>query len=224
MPNSVRAILRFLCFLGAVFCTVVFGIGMGAKVQGPSYVLLLIGLLGTIGCLLALAKLTLEDRRPGCVTEAIACLVVCMFLTAIMYPVFLSAKEASRKPPCVSNLKRLVLAELLYASDNGDKLPLATSWHTGIVPYIESSDLRCPESKAPFTYGMNRALSGANTATLPNPSRLVLLFEMDSSDQNANGGLESFAMRHDSQGNVGLADGSVKAYAPGDGSDLRWTK
>ena len=43
-------------------------------------------------------------------------------LTGILFPVFANAKEAARKTSCLSNVKQLTLAEMLYQGDYDDNI------------------------------------------------------------------------------------------------------
>jgi prepilin-type processing-associated H-X9-DG protein len=105
-------------------------------------------------------------------------------LAALLFPVLLSARNAARRSTCVSNLKQLGVAFLLYAADHDDTLPLAggssavvAAWidydspgeRGGIYPYVRQfsktgpSVYRCPSGRpdtsnytaVSSTYAMN---------------------------------------------------------------------
>jgi prepilin-type processing-associated H-X9-DG protein len=54
-------------------------------------------------------------------------IAIIAILAAILFPVFARAREAARKATCLSNLKQIALAALMYAQDYDEALPLATS-------------------------------------------------------------------------------------------------
>ena len=55
--------------------------------------------------------------------ELLIVLAIVAILAAILMPTFLSAREQARKATCVSNMRQLGMALIIYAQDNDDRLP-----------------------------------------------------------------------------------------------------
>lgn len=54
--------------------------------------------------------------------ELLVVIAIIAILAAILFPVFAQAKAAAKKSVCLSNLKQMGLAEILYANDNDDTM------------------------------------------------------------------------------------------------------
>ncbi len=92
------------------------------------------------------ARSSLEGRARRAAFTLIELLVVIgiiAILAAILFPVFAQAKEAAKKASCISNLKQVSLAFVMYASDHDDLLPTYT-WLSAPAPAA---------GKAVFWYG-----------------------------------------------------------------------
>jgi prepilin-type N-terminal cleavage/methylation domain-containing protein/prepilin-type processing-associated H-X9-DG protein len=92
--------------------------------------------------------------------ELLVVIAIIAILAAILFPVFAQAKAAAKKASCLSNVKQIVLAGLLYANDYDDTAfpagyQLATGGYTawfggspdGIVPIDETKGLLYPYTK-----------------------------------------------------------------------------
>ena len=55
--------------------------------------------------------------------ELLVVIAIIAVLAAILFPVFLKAKEAGRRSSCQSNIKQLNVALLLYVGDWDQKFP-----------------------------------------------------------------------------------------------------
>jgi len=64
-------------------------------------------------------------RRAFTLIELLVVIAIIAILAAILFPVFLAAKEAGRKANCMSNQRQLVTGLLMFAEDHGGKLPCA---------------------------------------------------------------------------------------------------
>jgi prepilin-type N-terminal cleavage/methylation domain-containing protein/prepilin-type processing-associated H-X9-DG protein len=64
--------------------------------------------------------------------ELLVLIAIIAILAAIIFPVFSQASKAARKRTCLSNLKQIALASLMYADDNDDCLPIG--YHPGWGP------------------------------------------------------------------------------------------
>jgi prepilin-type processing-associated H-X9-DG protein len=90
--------------------------------------------------------------------ELLVIIAIIAILAAILFPVFAQAREKARQATCVSNMKQLGLAFMMYAIDYDDTFPCpgggtplcstgnspATGWIQspagGIFPYVKSSN------------------------------------------------------------------------------------
>jgi len=63
-------------------------------------------------------------RRLGfTLIELLVVIAIIAILAAILFPVFARAREAARRTTCLSNVRQLALAALVYASDYDETLP-----------------------------------------------------------------------------------------------------
>jgi len=80
--------------------------------------------------------------------ELLVVIAIIAILAAILFPVFAQAKEAAKKTSCLSNIKQIDLASLMYEGDYDDTIPLAgyedftteapTTWMFLVDPYVKS--------------------------------------------------------------------------------------
>ncbi len=62
-------------------------------------------------------------KRAFTLIELLVVIAIVAILAAILFPVFAQAKAAAQKTACISNLKQLGTAFILYESDNDDSFP-----------------------------------------------------------------------------------------------------
>lgn len=145
----------------------------------------------------------------------IGCLTLLFFAIAILFPVYASARWASRKTQCLTNLKDLAKGLVLYSADHADRLPPAKIWRDATASHLDSGDFRCPlvERSSASGYAFSARLGGHSLNGLPDPMNTVLLFESTLTGSNPAGGLESLPRppRHGSVNHWAFADGAVKA-------------
>ncbi len=132
-------------------------------------------------------------RRGFTLIELLVVIAIIAILAAILFPVFARAREKARQTSCLSNMKQLATAYLMYAQDYDERtcathMPPVGSpdrtdmwiWETTanpghlnsrLMPYIKNEAmLRCPS--APSTiwgYGMNYYPTAYARATPGNP-------------------------------------------------------
>jgi prepilin-type N-terminal cleavage/methylation domain-containing protein/prepilin-type processing-associated H-X9-DG protein len=88
--------------------------------------------------------------------ELLVVIAIIAILAAILFPVFAKAREKARQTSCLSNVKQIMLGELMYASDN-DGMHVAVArqvtgqggngvwWMMPIQPYLKNWQLMlCP--------------------------------------------------------------------------------
>ncbi len=83
-----------------------------------------------------------EPKRGFTLIELLVVLGILAALAAILFPVFLVARERARATACANNLRQLYLAFSQYASDNDAYLP----------PYIAPDSLKMPVSGQTVTW------------------------------------------------------------------------
>lgn len=104
--------------------------------------------------------------------ELLVVIAIIAILAAILFPVFAKARDKARQATCLSNVKQLTLALLMYADDNDETLPVGylssgagpgqpvknalseegfpmdTTWPTAILSYVKSTKIfHCPNDK-----------------------------------------------------------------------------
>ncbi len=62
-------------------------------------------------------------RRAFTLIELLVVITIIAILAALLFPVFAQAKEAAKKTSCLSNLKNIGTAIMLYGNDNDDYFP-----------------------------------------------------------------------------------------------------
>jgi type II secretory pathway pseudopilin PulG len=142
--------------------------------------------------------------------EIVVVLGIIVVLAAMLLPVFSSVRANGHKVACLSQVKQLLEASSLYASDNNRRLvparapgggKLGTTWCVALQPYLKSKQiLICPLDEAPQTvansadlphsYGINYDLTfqtgyGISNlsyamSAIPRTADLLLFFDMKS--------------------------------------------
>jgi type II secretory pathway pseudopilin PulG len=89
--------------------------------------------------------------------QLLVVIAIIALIASLILPAFARASEAARRTVCENNLKQIALASLLYADDNGGKLPAFLRWlkttgndiTTGkLYPYLKTKAVyMCPTDK-----------------------------------------------------------------------------
>ncbi|UCH33161.1 MAG: prepilin-type N-terminal cleavage/methylation domain-containing protein [Armatimonadota bacterium] len=69
----------------------------------------------------------MRKHRGFTLIELLVVIAIIAILAAILFPVFARAREAARKATCISNLKQIALAAIMYAQDYDEVLPSCNS-------------------------------------------------------------------------------------------------
>jgi prepilin-type processing-associated H-X9-DG protein len=199
------------------------------------------GLTALVGLILGIVGLRQIDGSGGAVrgrSTAIAGIVVSglvmtmmLFLlpifAAILFPVFAQAREKARATVCISHLKQVGMATLMYAQDNDERLPPAGTWCDAVMPYVRPKEGETPQSSFVCpTMGMQTSGQAYNAwlSTVPllrveDPQTTIAAFDARGG-WNGAGGPELADARHN-QGLYGLfVDGSVRYLRSFEG--VRW--
>jgi prepilin-type N-terminal cleavage/methylation domain-containing protein/prepilin-type processing-associated H-X9-DG protein len=104
--------------------------------------------------------------------ELLVVIAIIAILAAILFPVFAQARAKARAISCVSNLKQLSLAMIMYSGDYDETLPqwwwdiswaggtgqgakvndATTIWWNAIYPYVKNNRVyECPDNAYTFT-------------------------------------------------------------------------
>ena len=118
----------------------------------------------------------MKIRKKFTLIELLVVIAIIAILAALLLPALQSAKESGRSALCLSNLKQVGLAAILYASDANEQLPAAYNgdgcnppyWFQTIAEYAKAPEyasnysvLTCPTAsyngteKYPRLYGPN---------------------------------------------------------------------
>ncbi|MCE5200019.1 MAG: prepilin-type N-terminal cleavage/methylation domain-containing protein [Armatimonadota bacterium] len=137
--------------------------------------------------------------------ELLVVIAIIAILAAILFPVFLKAKQAANTTRCANNCKQLGIGFMMYAQDNNNKLPHAFQtgkvrgkflqnqtpptliWADMIFKYVKNYDtFMCPSHKETwksaheFGYAMNRDIEEARTfdqSMVRQSSQVIMLSE-----------------------------------------------
>jgi prepilin-type N-terminal cleavage/methylation domain-containing protein/prepilin-type processing-associated H-X9-DG protein len=107
------------------------------------------------------------QRKGFTLIELLVVISIIALLAAILFPVFLRAREKARAASCQSNLKQLGLAVLQYAQDYDEKVVgvptnvgVTNNWLGPYEPYFKSEQIKSCPSASP------RRAAGDYTRTL----------------------------------------------------------
>ena len=106
--------------------------------------------------------------------ELLVVIAIIAVLAAILFPVFAKAREKARQTSCMNNQKQISTALLMYAQDNDETFPPASSvWQQVKLPaqvYI------CPTkgNKFPNGYVYNSALDSQALGTFSDPTGMLM--------------------------------------------------
>ena len=87
--------------------------------------------------------------------ELLVVIAIIAILAAILFPVFAQAKAAAQKTTCLSNVKQIVTASIMYAGDSDDVGPMATAGSGGagqLGGWIYYSRFPAADNQLPASY------------------------------------------------------------------------
>ncbi|MFQ6132781.1 MAG: DUF1559 domain-containing protein [Armatimonadota bacterium] len=102
----------------------------------------------------------MRGERGFTLIELLVVIAIIAILAAILFPVFAKAREKARAASCLSNMKQIAMAAMMYLTDNNSQFPNRYhnppgpnnqwSWKCGFNPYVRNPDLwNCPSLPPP---------------------------------------------------------------------------
>ena len=92
-------------------------------------------------------------RKNGAFTliELLVVIAIIAILAAILFPVFAQARAKARQTACLSNMKQIGTATMMYAQDYDESVGRKWwNWHVDLEPYVKNDGIfSCPGSAAP---------------------------------------------------------------------------
>lgn len=109
-----------------------------------------------------------------------AAALVCM-AGAIIAPIMQSAGSSRETELCLSNLRRIARAAILYSEDNGGRLP-GQEWNRALAKYEpDEVSFACPHQRRidprSSGYALNKTLAGATLDAIQDQDKTVLFFD-----------------------------------------------
>lgn len=146
-------------------------------------------------------------------------------MSAVLYPVFVRAREAAVRQTCIAQAGQVATGVLIYAGDHDGGLPAADTWCDDLLPYVKRRGIFvCPGTpKTSSSFAYNRALAGHPLNEIPDPARTVLIYE-SKLGWNGAGGPETMASAFRAKPGyvIGFADGHATFVEPKDLPGLIW--
>ena len=95
-------------------------------------------------------------RRGFTLIELLVVIAIIAILAAILFPVFARAREKARQTSCLSNMKEIDLAMLMYVQDYDETFTGRIVWNQRVQPYVKNEQIfLCPSYPGALTYVTN---------------------------------------------------------------------
>jgi len=158
------------------------------------------------------------EERGLTLVELVAIVGFVGIIAAILFPLFTrNGVISDHRSPCLSGLKQISLALIMYSTDSDDVLPPASTWADRTMPYSKNADIyKCPDLKLAtkqFGHAYNRGLENKTTASFAYPTNVPATFDATDLSWNANGPLSLLPQpgRHpDGRNTIAFLDAHAK--------------
>ncbi len=127
--------------------------------------------------------------------EIIVIVFILIVLAAVLYPAFTGGRPygGGLRTRCLSQVKQLALANLMYATDYDDRMPYRDRWMDDIYPYHKNMGIEhCPglqDGRSPnpnlYGYAFDSRLSLFDSKKIADPARHPLVYDSINLARNA---------------------------------------
>jgi prepilin-type N-terminal cleavage/methylation domain-containing protein/prepilin-type processing-associated H-X9-DG protein len=129
-------------------------------------------------------------RRGFTLIELLVVIAIISILASILFPVFARARAKGRQTACLSNVRQVAMAFIMYANDADEQMPYGgpTAGNPGVPLWIDSifaythndQIIICPDRKdASPGYGINFMASGMAEGSFFDPASKILLGDVN---------------------------------------------
>ena len=134
--------------------------------------------------------MSMRNTRGFTLIELLVVIAIIAILAAILFPVFARAREKARQTSCLSNVKQISLAMMMYAEDYDEQFVACSAtyrWYTPIYPYVKNAQVfQCPSLSNETTgnsttdYTLNGCFAhGVALAEFEYPSQTIMISERE---------------------------------------------